>query len=112
MSRPTGTIMAPPSPCRMRIRVNCVSVWAMLQKSDARVKMPMAAAKTVREPKRSATQPLMGMKTASVSRYAVMPMLRLTAPTWKLFAICGSAVAMMVPSRFSIKNAAAMRVVT
>ena len=46
------------------------------------------------------------MKTASVSRYAVIPMLRLTAPTWKLRAICGKAVAMMVPSRFSMKNAA------
>ena len=41
-----------------------------------------------------------------------MPMLRLTAVAWKLCAICGRAVAMMVPSRFSMKNAPAMRVVT
>ena len=41
-----------------------------------------------------------------------MPMLRLTAPTWKLRAIWGRAVAMMVPSRFSMKNAPAIRVVT
>ena len=38
------------------------------QSRDERVKIAMAAAKTEREPKRSATQPLMGMKTASVSR--------------------------------------------
>ena len=30
----------------------------------------------------------------------------------KLLAICGRAVAMMVPSKFSMKNAPAMRVVT
>src|ERR1700681_3723252 len=40
-----------------------------------------------------------------------MPMFRLTAPTWKLFAICGRAVAMIVPSRFSMKKALAMRLV-
>src|SRR6266568_7964550 len=39
-------------------------------------------------------------------------MFRLTAPTWKLRAICGSAVAIIVPSRFSMKNAPAMSVVT
>src|ERR1700691_3788511 len=39
-------------------------------------------------------------------------MLRLTAPTWKLRAIWGSAVAMMVPSRFSMNRAPAIRVVT
>src|SRR5271170_3789115 len=41
-----------------------------------------------------------------------MPMLRLTAPTWKLSAIWGRAVAMTVPSKFSMKKAPAMRVVT
>ena len=68
MRRPTGTIMAPPMPWRMRVRVNCVRLWAAAQRSEAKVKVAMAAAKMVRAPKRSATQPLMGMKTARVRR--------------------------------------------
>ncbi len=52
----------------MRMRVNWVRVWERPQSRDAKVKSPMAEAKTEREPKRSATQPLMGMKTAKVSR--------------------------------------------
>ena len=64
VSRPTGTIMAPPQPWRMR---QATSRWMSLdmpQRNDPRVKMPMAAANTCRVPKRSAIQPLMGMKTA------------------------------------------------
>ena len=63
--RPTGTIMAPPQPCRMR---QATRMWMLVerpQSREPRVKMPMAAAKTRRVPKRSAIQPLMGMKTAS-----------------------------------------------
>src|SRR4051812_39654225 len=41
-----------------------------------------------------------------------MPLFKFTAATWKLRAICGRAVAMMVPSRFSMKNAPAISVVT
>ena len=41
-----------------------------------------------------------------------MPMLRLTALVWKLRAICGMAVAMIVPSSISMKKAPAIRVVT
>src|ERR1700679_1403884 len=84
----------------------------MLHSSDESVKMAIAAANTEREPNRSPPQPLIGMNTASVSRYAVIPMFRFTAPTWKLRAICGSAVAMIVPSRFSMKKAPAISVVT
>jgi hypothetical protein len=66
--RPTGTIIAPPMPCRMRMRVNWVSVRETPQSTEATVNVAMAAAKTVRAPKRSATQPLIGIKTARVSR--------------------------------------------
>jgi hypothetical protein len=41
------------------------------------VKTTIAVAKIVRAPKRSETQLLLGMKTATVSRYAVMPTLTL-----------------------------------
>src|SRR5579863_2304405 len=39
-----------------------------------------------------------------------MPMLRSTGLAWNDTPICGSAVAMTVPSRFSIKNAVATRI--
>ena len=64
--RPTGSIMAPPTPCRMR---QATRMWSSLdtpQSSDPNVKMPMAHAKTTRVPKRFAVQPLMGMNTAKL----------------------------------------------
>ncbi len=65
--RPTGTIMAPPQPCRMR---QATSTWMLLDRphsSEPSVKMPIADANTRRVPKRSAIQPLIGMKTARLS---------------------------------------------
>ena len=64
--------MAPPIPCRIRMSVNWVSVWEAPQSSEAMVNVAMAAANTDREPKRSATQPLIGMNTEGqqVSRHA------------------------------------------
>ena len=49
-SRPTGTIIAPPAPWRMRARVNAVRVWHRPQSIEAAVKTTMAPAKTVRRP--------------------------------------------------------------
>jgi hypothetical protein len=45
------------------------------------------------------------MKTANVSRYAVMPELTLTGVSANVRAICGSAVAMTVLSSCCMKNA-------
>ena len=67
----------------------------------------MALANTRLVPKRSAIQPLTGMNTASVSMYTVMPMFKSIGLAPKERAICGIAVAMTVPSRFSMKNAPA-----
>ncbi len=67
-SRPTGTIIAPPIPCTMRANVNSGRFCASPQSTDESVNRTIALAKIVREPKRSATQPLTGMKTASVSK--------------------------------------------
>ena len=64
VSRPTGTIMAPPQPCRMR---DATSRWMLLdmpQRQDPRVNSPIAEANTRRVPNRSAIQPLIGMNTA------------------------------------------------
>ena len=67
VSRPTGTIIAPPQPCRTR---QATSRWILLDiphRNDPRVKSPIAEANTRRVPNRSAIQPLMGMNTARLS---------------------------------------------
>ena len=64
VSRPTGTIMAPPQPCRMRQATSTWMLVDMPQSNDPSVNRPMADANTRRVPKRSAIQPLIGMKTA------------------------------------------------
>ena len=67
VSRPTGTIMAPPQPCRIR---HATSTWMLLdmpQRNDPNVKSPIADAKTRRVPNRSAIQPLIGMKIARLN---------------------------------------------
>jgi hypothetical protein len=64
VSRPTGTIMAPPQPCSTR---HATSKWMLLdmpQKNDPKVNSPIADPNTRRVPNRSAIQPLIGMKTA------------------------------------------------
>ena len=66
--RPTGTIIAPPMPCSTRIAMNAPSESARPHSSDAPVNTAIAAANTVRAPIRSATQPLIGISTPSVSR--------------------------------------------
>ncbi len=66
-SRPTGTIMAPPIPCTTRAAVNSAKVLLIPQIIDASVKIAIADENTVRAPSLSATHPLTGMKTASVS---------------------------------------------
>ena len=64
VSRPTGSIMAPPQPCRIR---HATSTWMLLempQSSDPSVNRAIALENTRRVPKRSAIQPLIGMNTA------------------------------------------------
>ena len=66
--RPTGVIIAPPTPCTMRAITKSVSELDTAQAMEPSTKIAMAARNTVRVPKRSATQPLAGMKIASESR--------------------------------------------
>ncbi len=66
ISRPTGVIMAPPSPCSTRIASSMPKLSAMPHSAEPRVKMPSARAKIRRAPNRSANQPLTGMNTARV----------------------------------------------
>ena len=66
-SRPTGTIIAPPSPWKTRAAMRVGSDDEAPHRIEPRVKTTIALQNTVRAPKRSATQPEAGMKTASVS---------------------------------------------
>lgn len=65
--RPTGTIIAPPMPCSSRAAVKVPTPLDRPHNTDAPVKMTIALPNTVREPNRSAIQPLIGMNTASAS---------------------------------------------
>jgi hypothetical protein len=66
--RPTGTIIAPPIPCRKRAATIASSESLAAQPIEPSRNTPIAVMKVGRAPKRSATQPLTGMNTASASR--------------------------------------------
>ena len=59
-SRPTGDISAAAAPCSTRAEVNSKRLPANPQRIEAKVKTPIAAQKTLRTPKRSASHPLAG----------------------------------------------------
>src|SRR5208337_168517 len=103
--RPTGTIMAPPKPCKIREATNSGSEFEKPQNTEPVVKMMIAVRKTVRAPNRSAIQPLIGMKTARLSRYEVIARLSLIGSSPSDLAIAGSAVEMTVESSISMKSA-------
>ena len=65
--RPTGTIMAPPTPCRTRQATSILMLVDRPHSTEPSVNKPIAEAKTRRVPKRSAIQPLIGMNTARLS---------------------------------------------
>src|SRR5580700_10309573 len=67
----------------------------------------IAARNTVRAPKRSAVQPLAGMKIASDSRYEVTASLSASGLVPISAAIAGSDVAITVESMFSMNKATA-----
>ncbi len=106
-SRPTGVIMAPPIPCTMRAITKSVTEDDSAQPIDPTMKTATATLKTVRGPKRSAVQPLAGMKTASASRYEVMASFSVSGLVPMSAAIAGSEVAITVESMFSMNKAVA-----
>ena len=67
-SLPTGVIIDEPMPCRNRDITKVSSEKEKEQASEPSMKTPMAARNTVLAPKRSAIQPLMGMKIASATK--------------------------------------------
>ena len=105
--RPTGTIMAPPTPWRKRAATKASSERLTAQHSDPTMNTAMALANVVRAPTRSATQPLMGMKTARLIKYEVSASLSAMGSTARSRAIMGSAVDSTVASMFSMNSAQA-----
>jgi hypothetical protein len=67
-SRPTGTIIAPPMPCKTRAATSSANPFDKPHSTDPTVKTMIAARKTVRVPYRSATHPLAGMNTVRLSK--------------------------------------------
>jgi len=106
--RPTGVIMAPPMPCRMRAMTKSVSELDSAQPIEPIMKTAMATRNTVEAPKRSAVQPDAGMNTASESRYEVTASLSASGLVPISAAIAGSEVAITVESMFSMNSATAM----
>ena len=67
-SLPTGTIIAPPTPCSTRVTTSIGSDTLSAHPTEARVKTAIAAMNTGRMPNLSAIQPLAGISTATVTR--------------------------------------------
>ena len=67
ISRPTGSIAAPPMPCRTRAATRNGRFCASPHNSEPSVNRPIAEANTLRVPNRSAIHPLIGINTARLS---------------------------------------------
>src|SRR6202048_4791770 len=106
-SRPTGVIIAPPMPCRMRAITKWVTEDDSAQPIDPTMKTAIATENTRRAPKRSAVQPLAGMKTASDKRYEVIASFSVSGLVPMSAAIARSEVAITVESTFSMNRAVA-----
>ncbi|GAT02091.1 uncharacterized protein RMCFA_2203 [Mycolicibacterium fortuitum subsp. acetamidolyticum] len=77
------------------------------QPTEANVNTTIAPMNTRRTPNLSANQPLAGISTATVTRYAEIATLTSTASTPNEEAISGMAGAMIVASRISMNSAPA-----
>ena len=96
--RPTGTIMAPPMPCRNRAATKLKKECVKPHSIEPSMKTPSEARNTVRAPKRSENQPEIGIKTARLIKYALNPSFNTTGSIPKSRAIIGNEVAMIVES--------------
>src|SRR4030081_617699 len=106
-SRPTGLIIAPPMPCRMRAIKKSVTEPDKAQPIEPTMNTATARENTRRAPNRSAVQPLAGMNTASDKRYEVIASFSVSGLVPISAAIAGSDVAITVESMFSMNRAVA-----
>src|SRR6266581_1697743 len=91
-------------PWRKRAATNAASVLDTAHASDPATNTTMALANTVRDPRRSATQPLIGMNTARPTRYEVSASLSASGLSPISTAMAGSDVAITVESMFSMNS--------
>src|SRR6185295_10206950 len=91
-SRPTGTIIAPPMPCTNRPATSVPSESLSAQPTEPSRNTAIADTNVVRAPKRSATQPLTGTKTASANKYVVSASFSAIGTVRRSTAIAGSDV--------------------
>jgi len=68
MFRPTGTIIAPPTPWSTRMATSSPRLTLAAQPTEAKVNNAIAVRNTGRLPNRLVSQPLSGISRASVSR--------------------------------------------
>ena len=107
MRRPTGAIIAPPMPCRMRAATSDHNPVDSAQATEPAANTTIAARNTFFAPKRSAIQPDAGMKTARARRYVVNASFKWIGLAARSLAIAGNDVASTVASRFSMNSAVA-----
>ena len=67
MRRPTGVVMAPPNPCKARAASRLSRFCDAPQSAEPSMNRPSAPQNRRLAPIRSASQPLIGMKTARLS---------------------------------------------
>ena len=106
-SRPTGTIKAPPAPCSARAAIRPSSDDDAAHARLPKRKTMIAPMNVRRAPTLSATQPLIGMKTASAIRYVVIANFKAIGLVPRSTAIIGNEVAITVESMFSMNSAVA-----
>ena len=106
-SRPTGSSIAPPTPCSTRDATSCVSPRDSAQASEPAENSTTAATNTRRVPNRSASQPDAGMSMATASAYDATTACMRSGDSPRLTAIDGSAVLTMVVSSICMKAAVA-----
>lgn len=95
-SRPTGIIIAPPMPWKIRAMTSWVRSWAKPHAADASAKSTIETMKTRLAPNLSATQPLIGRKTAEASRNMVIARFRRRGGSPSATAMVGRALAITV----------------
>src|SRR5450830_2121819 len=105
MMRPTGTIMAPPMPCRKRAATKVNSVLDKAHRMEPAMKVIIAERKIVRAPTLSAIQPEIGMNTPRLTTYEVSASFKVIGSCPRSRASAGSEVAMTVTSMFSMNRA-------
>ena len=105
--RPTGSIMAPPTPCTTRAAIKKLSDGDSAHSTEPSTNTAIAQPNTRLVPKRSAIQPDAGISMAVVSEYATMTDCILSGLSPSDWAMAGKAVFRMVASSDCKKKAMA-----